>query len=185
MNVYMTQRPPPQQHAQPTSHRWALYLCLLALCSASVHGATVYRSVDDNGVVTFSDTPPGSSATVETLQLEVPAANPDDLQQDRLEQMRATTDRMAADRMAREKHRAELRKLDRESRPSEVVSREPQYDITLPYYYPSRWRHPGLGAVHPGPHPPLRPTPRSSSNDYPASLIRRGYQPRVREAFAD
>ena len=180
---------PSQRQRAPQTHVAAVRagLCLLILwgCAHSALSETVYRTVDDNGVVSFSDTPPGNSSAIETLQVSVPETNPDDLQQDRLEQMRETTDRMAADRMAREKHRAELRKLERESQPSQVVTREPDYDITLPYYYSSGWRHSRPRPGHPIVNPPLRPTPHVKRDTYPASLVRRSYQPRVREAFVD
>lgn len=156
---------------------------------------TVYRTVDDKGVVSFSDTPPDHGVPVETVELVTPAPQPDALQQERLEEMRATTDRMAADRMAREKHRAELRRLDAEAEAATPPAPEqsPQYaDDNFGYWgYPGRypaWRPHPQRPEHPVARPPLRPVPpqlrpQPHYNEYPASLIRRHYDPKVRAAF--
>ena len=74
-------------------------LCLLAC----MHGvaATVYKSVDENGVVTFSDTPPDTD-TAEEVQINVQEGLSPEESAARLEEMRETTDRMAADRCERE-----------------------------------------------------------------------------------
>ncbi len=71
--------------------------------------ATVYKSVGENGVTSFSDTVPTTGAAVETIEIAVqPPADPETSQQN-LQAMRETTDRMAEDRREREKQRAELR----------------------------------------------------------------------------
>lgn len=85
---------------------------LLLIGSAMAHGqATVYKTVDENGVVSFSDTPPGDPAQAEKLQINAPPPSSTGEYQQNLEDMRETTDRMAADRREREKHRAEMREL--------------------------------------------------------------------------
>lgn len=86
----------------------ALWLAA-TLCAPLLPAATVYRSVDANGVVSFSDTQPADAAEVETLVIEVQQPQLTETEQERLEAMRETTDRMAADRQAREQQRAELR----------------------------------------------------------------------------
>jgi hypothetical protein len=117
--------------------------------------------------------------------------------------MRETTDRMVADRQQRERHRAEMRKLQSESRPQVINNAAPAgYDASYggdyypyPVYRPrpgyrpgGYWPRPG----HPIARPPLRPRPPvhipaediiSPGYDYPASLIRRSYSPEVRAAF--
>lgn len=160
---------------------WLLSLALL--CTSPTLATTVYRTVNEDGSVTFSDVPPASGGA-DIIEIAPPPPQPDDKQQQRLEDMRATTDRMAQARRAREKHRAELRKLRAESEPQYVTGYLPD-----PVYigsHPRRVRHhiphrPG----HPVVRPPLRPQvgSRSGFNDYPASLIRRKYSPAVREAF--
>jgi len=168
---------------------------------------TVYKTVDAKGVVTYSDTPPPQGAEVETLVIDVQAAEPSQGAQDQLEAMRETTDRMVADRQQREQHRAEMRKLQSESRPQAVDdSATAGYDGTYTGYYPYNYPYPvyrprpghrpGGGywprPEHPIARPPLRPRPPfripaediiSPGYDYPASLIRRSYSPEVRAAF--
>jgi len=169
----------------------ALLLLLLLLPALSTRATTVYRSVDENGVVSFTDTRPQDAREVETLEINTPPAQPDDLQQERLEAMRATTDRMAAERRAREKHRAELRQLQARSQP-QVVEYAPEPPTFVSGFWGGRHFKPGTGhrPGHPVARPPLRPhpvAPRQADsrrfNEYPASLIRRNYNAQAREAF--
>ena len=53
-----------------------LALLLLPLLALQLHAATVYRSVDDQGRVTFSDQPGGGAGSAEPLQVDadVPSA---------------------------------------------------------------------------------------------------------------
>jgi len=184
---------------------------LLPVFAMPLLAATVYKTVDAKGVVTYSDTPPPEGAEVETLVIDVQQAEPSQDAQDQLEAMRETTDRMVADRQLREQHRAEMRKLQSESRPQVVDdSATSGYDGTYTGYYPYNYpypvyrprpgHHPGHlpgGGYWPRPGhpiawPPLRPRPPvripaediiSPGYDYPASLIRRSYSPEVRAAF--
>jgi TolA-binding protein len=185
-------------------HRLSLrgWLVVLALpFCVSAMAATVYKTVDEQGVVSFSDIPPVGDQSVQTMEINASTpAGSEDAQQ-RLEDMRETTDRMAADRREREKHRAELRKQQAESR-AQAQAQYPQADY--PYYgytgsyrynrYPRRrpgggWHHPR--PEHPIARPPLRPghgyrpevLPSRPVIDYPASLIRKSYSPPVRAAF--
>ena len=86
--------------------------------------------------------------------------------------------------MARERHRAELRKLDAETDLSRAAADAPyaQEDYTVyrePLYLtPYRRQHVGHR-----PRPPLRATPAPRRSSYPASLIRRHYNPQVRQVF--
>lgn len=180
---------------------------LALLCSLPGLAATVYRSVDENGVVSFSDTRPEVETPVDTLQIDGRAPQVSEAEQQRLKDMRDTTDRMAADRMAREKHRAQMRQLQAKAQPQYPAQYPDYYD---PVYvgssgysrysrYPVRrpWR-PGYRArpEHPIARPPLRPPlhrpgrnpvthVRTSlpGNSYPASQVRKYYPPKVRAAF--
>lgn len=170
----------------------SLLATLTLLCCIEASASTVYRTVDDKGTVSFSDTPPDEDVPVETLQIQAPPPQDSEEARQRLEDMRETTDRMVADRQAREKHRAEIRQIQArtsalqspgQSDPStDYVSTSSEYWGS--HRYPARrpWRpiyrpHP----KHPIARPPAtRPRPH---NDYPASLIRRHYNPRVRAAF--
>ena len=177
---------------------------LLLLAAAPAPAATVYKTVDAKGVVTYSDTPPAGEIEVETLVIDVQSAPPSEGVQEQLEAMRETTDRMVADRQQRERHRADMRKLQSESRPQVIDNTAPAgYDGTYTGYYPYNYPYP-VYRPRPGhrpgyrpdgghwPRPPLRPLPPvhipaediiSPGYDYPASLIRRSYSPGARAAF--
>ncbi len=192
------------------------YVCLTAVAATALaatalamlwclpcFAATIYKSIDKNGVVRFSDTLPMDEILVETVEIEEPVSLPGEQAQQRLQDMRETTDRMVADRMAREKHRAELRQLEAQTNAQRMAQDVPDsVDSspiftgvnTWPVYVPWRpWRpgHHRPRPEHPIAHPPLRPPVNTRppgmrplpGNDYPASLIRKSYDPKVREAF--
>lgn len=177
--------------------RWLPALCLL--CCAPAITATIYKTVDANGVVSFSDTKPENEVLLETVVIEVQEPQSSEAAQQRLEDMRETTDRMVADRMARERHRAEMRQLDAQSAPQAPPQDLSDYYASPVVYsgyqtFPVRrpWRHPNRPRPeHPIAKPPLLPPgqyrPPSTrplpSNDYPASLVRRHYDPKVRAAL--
>ena len=179
---------------------------LALLCCLPVLAATVYRTVDDNGVVSFTDIRPAGEVPVETLVIDARAPQVSEAERQRLQDMRDTTDRMAADRMAREKHRAELRQLQAQTQaqyqpPQEYpADNNPVYwgyssEYSGYYNYPARrpWkRRHRPRPEHPIARPPLRlPAQGHSSNirtslpgnNYPASLVRKSYDPKVRAAF--
>jgi hypothetical protein len=172
---------------------------LTLLCSLPGFAATVYKSIDKDGVTTFSDTRPPAEILVETIEIDASEPEQTDAAAQRLEDMRETTDRMVADRLAREKHRAEMRQLDAQteaSQPPEDLT--DYYDAPLVYtgYYPYPVRRPWRPPYHPRPeHPIAKPPfspPKSNlppgvrplpGNEYPASLIRKSYDPKVRAAL--
>tara|TARA_R110000850_G_scaffold55270_1_gene130970 strand:- start:898 stop:1431 length:534 start_codon:yes stop_codon:yes gene_type:complete len=167
------------------------FTALSMLCCLPVFAETVYRSIDESGVVSFSDTLPSGDVRVETVEIDVPTAASSESTAQQLQDMRETTDRMVADRMAREKHRAKLRQLEAQSYAARSSQDTTDVDATAtvyPYYYPypvkPRWRHPNRPA-HPSAAPPLlAPTPyQQPAYDYPASLIRKSYDPKVRAAL--
>jgi len=132
-----------------------LVYSLLFVVSLS-HAQTVYRTVDERGVVSFSDSPPQGDVLVEEMHLNVPQPAPGDEYQENLQAMRETTDRMAQDRRDREKHRAEIRELEARASAYETPpQQEPyrDYGSYYPNYYPL-YRPPR--PVRPW-KPPLRP----------------------------
>ncbi|NND66767.1 MAG: DUF4124 domain-containing protein [Halioglobus sp.] len=168
------------------SHRRGQFpaLLLALLIAGTASATTVYRTVDRHGAVSFSDTPP-EHAVIPALQLHIEtASSTDEEAAARLAAMRETTERMIASRMARERHRAELRKLDAETDLSRaaVDAPYPEQDYTVyrePLYLaPYRRQHSGQR-----PQPPLRATPPPRRTSYPSSLIRRHYNPQVRQVF--
>ncbi len=124
----------------------SLFLSSLALGEPSV----VYKTVDEQGVVSFSDVPPDGGTSVEQVEVHAPAPQPTGEYLENLEAMRETTDRMAEDRRAREKHRAEMRELAARTEAHRAAS-EPQV-VQVERYLPSY----GGGYYRPG-MPPWRP----------------------------
>lgn len=143
---------------------------LAVLASGAQAQSTVYKTVDENGVVTFSDQPPAEGGPVETLTIDSPATQPTDEYSQNLEAMRETTDRMVEDRRAREKHRAEMRELaSRTAQQQQPAYQDPGYadyypttytrsyrrEYRPPWYWHGRPPRPEPPVVR----PPLRPRP--------------------------
>lgn len=175
-------------------YRWLPALALF--CSFTVTATTVYKTVDENGVVSFSDAAPDGEAPVETVVIDTQQSqlSPQE-QRQRLEDMRETTDRMAADRMAREKHRAEMRKMQAQRQPQPTYPQYYEPQVIYSGYSRHRTRRPGWNhrprPEHPIARPPYRPPGHSRPpvarpgpyNNYPASLVRKSYDPKVRAAI--
>lgn len=126
-----------------------LLLVLIALTHLAV-ADTVYVTRED-GVTSFSDTPPAEGEALETITVQAPPASDPEQFEERLAQMRESTDRMAAERRAREKHRAELRAAAREERQEPTQQPTPGPVVVAGGGY---W--PGYG-VSPRPWHPGRP----------------------------
>jgi hypothetical protein len=154
-------------------------LVVLIFAATQTNAQTVYKTVNQSGVVSFSDTAPTNDADVETLEISTPAPGNVDEYNKHLQDMRETTDRLVEDRQAREKHRAEMLELQA-SRQAAQAPVQPAYNYPLysssysrryqntrPPYYPGHRPKPG----HPIAYPPLRPSiqPRTGSN---AQLMR-------------
>lgn len=144
--------------------KFPLAYLLALLCTASSHAATVYKTVNEDGSTSFSDTKPVTDAPVEKVKINVQESSlTPQQQQQRLDDMRETTDRMASDRMEREQQRAELQA--KQQQPS--TSQQPDYTDYMGYstgdsrYSGYPVRRPGLRPVptHPIAGPPLRPRP--------------------------
>lgn len=107
---------------------------LLCCCALAAQGATVYKTVDEDGVVSFSDSPPEGDPEAESFHISNPQPQDAEVAQQRLEDMRETTDRMADDRREREKHRAEMREIQGDNQRQQ---QSPQYyDSGYTDYYP-------------------------------------------------
>jgi hypothetical protein len=59
------------QSSWKQQYRWLPALVLL--CCLPAGAATVYRTVDEHGVVSFSDTRPAGDTAVETMVINAPA----------------------------------------------------------------------------------------------------------------
>ena len=149
---------------------------------------TVYKSVDENGAVSFSDTLPKDSPAVESFEITIHETTSTD-STELLEEMRETTDRMAADRRERELHRAEMRELQLDTARRQSVPIDPADYNAITYNYSaagSYYRYPLQRPAwprHSVARPPLRPTNHRIPIEYfPAPHIRPLFIPRTRGA---
>ncbi len=134
---------------------------------------TVYRTVDETGAVSFSDTPPESEQPVDALTIEVASPVDPQVYQQNLEAMRETTDRMAQDRREREKHRAQMRELAVRDAPAQAA---PPENLVEQYstgwysgYYGGHGYRPGRPPWRPGYRPrPEHPIVRPPARPLPA-----------------
>jgi hypothetical protein len=149
-------------------------LIFTLLCSAHAVSDTVYKSVDENGAISFSDVPPENGDETEKLQLVTPQPSSSGESLANLEAMRETTDKMAADRREREKHRAEMRELQA-SKQSQTASStdyvDDYYPMTTGYNNRRYYNHrpPYRPGLHPKPEqpiarPPMRPRSAGSGS---------------------
>ncbi len=124
-------------------------LLLIALASLSANGQTVYKSVDANGNIVYSDQPVEDTLLIETLNLPSTSSDATAQQQSdvRIEQMANVTERLKQDREARESARRAAQELElarqRAATPP-LIYREEYYQDYYPYrhYRPYRGRYP-------------------------------------------
>lgn len=136
----------------------------LLFCSVAGFATTVYKTVDENGAVSFSDK--SSAEDAEVLKVSTPPPQAPEEYIANLEAMRETTDRMARDRREREKHRAELKEIAARDA-AQQAQNQPIYTGYYPGYsgaYRYRGRPPYRPGFRPKPehpiaHPPLRSDP--------------------------
>ncbi len=133
--------------------RLLLCVCLATAPYAVAGSTTVYRTVNEQGVVGFSDTPPADPAAAEVIAVHPPRAAPAAESLQHLEAMRQTTERMAADRRERELER-ELARLRARVAAQPVRQPEPAVTRYQPVYLPVPV--PGWRPGYP-PRPPYRP----------------------------
>lgn len=144
---------------------------ILASCvlATSVLSQTVYKTVE-NGVTTYSDSPPQTGAA-EVLTIDVAPPAEDGVLEERLAQMRESTDRMAGDRREREKHRAELRELQQTAATPVSSAAQPTGVVTTNWgssYWPGsgrpiRLRPPFRPGLPSRPQPSPKPLPQPYS----------------------
>jgi hypothetical protein len=169
-------------------HLLRLFLLAFFLHCPAGLATTVYKSMDENGVVSFSDTLPDDSPAVETFEITIHETASSD-STELLEEMRQTTDRMAADRREREKHRAEMRQLQSDTARQKNNLVYPAYYDTITSNYSeagSYYRYPLKRPAwprHPIARPPLRPPNHANTiEQFPAPHIRPLFTPRTRGA---
>jgi hypothetical protein len=131
-------------------------LLMLSLACVPVWSATVFRSVDARGHVTFSDEPVAQAVSVEHIVLPEHRQQRSALDEQRLLAMRETTARMAADRREREQARASARERALASAPQVVYYEMPRYPVVGRRLGHRPWRPPGS---HRPSYPQSRPGP--------------------------
>jgi len=88
---------------------------------------TVYQTIEADGSVSYSDTPPADQIATK-LTVTYSSRMPTDADRQWLERIRETTDRIVSDRQSREAHRANLRKLEAEAAAARTASTAPVAD---------------------------------------------------------
>jgi hypothetical protein len=153
----------------------ALLIVCAILLSLPAHAVKVYRSVDAEGRISFSDQPPPAAVSSEVIEVRASTPAVDEELPARLQAIRDSNERLREDRLARARERQAADSwTDAPTPPAPQGQRgEPYYDVgwMLPYRRP----HPGWRPPHPQP-PQVVPLPNSSS------LSPRGLQQRLREA---
>ena len=114
-----------------------LFVATITIGTTTVYGQTVYKSVDADGTVTYSDQPAAAEELLETLELKNPETTTDSAAESaaRIEQMAKVTDRLKKDRQERDKARLaeqELALARQQSAPP-LIYREEYYRTNYPY----------------------------------------------------
>jgi hypothetical protein len=130
-----------------------LALALTFACTLQAASTVVYRSVDGNGVVSFSDTPPATDTPSRKLEIATPSGTSTRPYLQRLEAMRTTTDRMVRDRLKRERQRLQVRlarqrQALREAAAAPAVAPRPDPQVVIYPLYPPPHYHPDLRRGH-------------------------------------
>jgi hypothetical protein len=137
-------------------------LIALLLLSTQTLAQTVYRNVDENGVVSFSDVETEGAESM-TLEVTAPRENALDEQQALIEQQLTVAKALEESRLAREESRIRRLEAQARSQPQTVYHREEDRRR----YTGGRWGwgwpgypgHPGK-PVHPIEPPPQAPNTR-------------------------
>jgi len=150
--------------------RLQIFMALGLLAAAvPVEAAEVYRWVDENGVVNFSDTAPGKAETRADVQrMELPEAAPKDRDpgQD-IYNVAAQAERMQALRDEMEREREARREQQRRAPQQPAVQNPGAVNYGFPFSFPAYGRPP----LRPG-RPPARPPERPVPEPYDTSTLR-------------
>jgi hypothetical protein len=141
-----------------------ILLFLPMLCAAPAFGTEVYRWVDKDGVVHFSQSPPPEKINgVKIMTLEDDSPPGYDPEQD-LYGVEAQAERMA---LLREQM-AEKRDMERERQVNSARQAQPPYQQPVQYGYPFYGQRP----QYPGSRPPVKPRPPVRPEPYPTDTLR-------------
>lgn len=108
-----------------------------AMVTTTAHGQTVYKSVDTDGRVTYSDQPAPAEELLETLELKNPENTTESAAESaaRIEQMAKVTDRLKKDRQQRDEARLAEQELAlaRQQLAPPLIYKEEHYHTNYPY----------------------------------------------------
>lgn len=138
-------------------------LAAFALMTPEAHGGKVYKYVNAQGAVTYSDSPPAETEEFEEITLPDYAAGDADAQRQTTEDMAQTTERLQADRRQREQDRKKANPVTPPMvySPAPEETRDPTLYPGYPYYYNRPYHRP-----RPRPQAPYRvDNSRSSMED--------------------
>lgn len=153
-----------------------LLIGLWALAGTVGADVTVYRVVDEDGHVSYSDRPP-AQGPAEALSVAVEEPLPSPEVEARRKAMRDVTERLAEERLARDQARAEADRAVVPYAMPESSGGSNTDERWLPVY---SGYYPGYGPRPPGYRPPPRPRPVPQPN--PDSHSPRGLQQRLENA---
>ena len=156
-------------------------LAFAAGAQGSDEPTKIYKSVDAEGRVTFSDQPPTTGEEAETLHYDTGESVSAEEAEARLQRMRETTDRMAADRREREAARAQAQvPATTPAPPAAAESPRVYYPV-----YTGRRHRPGWRPPYRPPTRPVHPIEpyRPSQQPYPSSYIRKRYPGAAADIF--
>ena len=135
-------------------------LCVsgMLILTSNTQATRIYKSIDADGNVTYSSTPPDDATQIQRIDLPpAPVAEPDTGGNSIIEKIKAAAHELENDRKQREQEREAARKALAEEETKQPPA-EPA-ESTIHYYpaFPPYYRHPGKPRP---PHPPrYRPRP--------------------------
>jgi len=152
-----------------SSGRHGLLILILLLFAGSCAAQTLYKSVDEKGKVTYSDTPPADAVATESVPI-APGPSPQETEQarERAQVISQEAQSRHQELMERRQEEAEAReqakreRAEREAAEKQQAAEEPSYGQPYPYGW---W---------PNPHPPMRP-PRPPRPVHPIEPPRRPF----------
>jgi hypothetical protein len=144
----------------------AKILYLILLFSTAAHADSIYKSVDENGKVTYSATPPQNSEQIKKIEIQPPPSDEDiKSAKQRHQKLQQAAGALDEDRKKRDEITAEENRLAQEKQKQSQLQQQAEKnnsntDNAYPYYYPRRYppRYPA-GPGPATPRPVQRPRP--------------------------
>jgi hypothetical protein len=144
--------------------RAIMFVCLglVLLVSGQAHAKRIYKSVDAEGNITYSSTPPENARQIEKLDISG-SYQPDSSASTSTayDEIKAAADELEKDRKQREKERENAR-IKQQQQEANKQAQQPvvehrYYYPAIPLYHHHHRRHPTRPIHRPRPHHPPRP----------------------------